>query len=40
MTNGVVVMPKFGLLLNEQDRWSVVTYLRYLAQENAAGAPK
>ena len=38
ITNGVVVMPKFGLLLTEQDRWSVVTYLRYLAQQNTAGA--
>ncbi len=28
MTNGVNVMPKFGLLLNEQDRWSLVMYLR------------
>ena len=40
VTNGVVVMPKFGLLLSEQDRWSAVAYLRYLVQENAAGAPK
>ena len=39
ITNGVVVMPKFGLLLNEQDRWSAVMYLRYLAQQSA-GAPK
>lgn len=36
ISNGVVVMPKFGLLLNEADRWSVVHYLRYLATPGAA----
>jgi len=40
ITNGVVVMPKFGLLLPEQDRWSVVAYLRWLATQTAAPAPK
>lgn len=38
VTNGVVVMPKFGLLLNENDRWSVVQYLRFLAQQQAQPA--
>lgn len=33
VSNGVVVMPKFSLLLSEQDRWSVVQYLRFLAQQ-------
>lgn len=33
ITNGIVVMPKFGLLLSEQDRWSAVQYLRYLAEQ-------
>lgn len=30
LTNGVVVMPKFGLLLTEEDRWALVQYLRTL----------
>ena len=33
ISNGVVVMPKFSLLLSEQDRWSVVQYLRFLTQQ-------
>ena len=33
ITNGVVVMPRFGPLISEDGRWSIVHYLRYLAEQ-------
>ena len=33
VTNGIFVMPEFKNLLSEDDRWSVVHYLRFLAQQ-------
>jgi mono/diheme cytochrome c family protein len=39
VSNGVVVMPKFSLLLNEHDRWSMVSYIRWLANPGSAPAP-
>ena len=33
VTNGIFVMPEFKNLLGEDDRWSVVHYLRFLAQQ-------
>lgn len=34
ITNGVVVMPQFKYLVKESDRWAVVDYLRFLAEQN------
>jgi len=33
ISNGVVVMPQFNLLLPEDDRWAIVQYLRFLAEQ-------
>ena len=33
ITNGVVVMPKFGKLLSDSDRWELVLLLRELARQ-------
>ena len=33
LSNGVVVMPDFSRMLSEQDRWAVVHYLRFLADQ-------
>ena len=33
ISNGVVVMPRFGPLISEDGRWSLVHYLRYLAEQ-------
>lgn len=34
LSNGVLVMPNFSLLLGEDDRWSLVHYLRFLAEQD------
>lgn len=33
ISNGVVVMPPFKLLLTEEERWEVVNYLRYMREQ-------
>lgn len=35
LTNGIVVMPEFKNLLSEEDRWSVVHYVRFLADQES-----
>lgn len=35
ITNGVLVMPQFKNLLSEEDRWTVIHYLRTFAQEGS-----
>jgi len=34
LSNGVVVMPNFSLLVDAEDRWSIVHYLRFLEGQN------
>ena len=33
ISNGVVVMPPFKLLLTEEQRWEVINYLRYMREQ-------
>lgn len=33
ISNGIVVMPPFKLLLTEEERWEVVNYLRYMREQ-------
>ena len=33
ISSGILVMPRFNLLLNEEERWSLVHYLRYLGEQ-------
>ena len=35
ITNGILVMPEFKNLLSEEDRWSVIHYLRTLAEQGS-----